>query len=65
MQYVNPTFSTLTSNGRLSDIEYEISVGLRCPKCKALSSGEHASKWCTVTRDSAITWDTFKELSND
>lgn len=33
MQYINPTFTTPTSNGRLSDIEYELAVGLRCPKC--------------------------------
>lgn len=36
MKYTQPTFSVPTGNGRISQTEYEIRVGLRCPRCETL-----------------------------
>lgn len=36
MKYQQPTFTLPTVNKAMSQTEYEISVGLRCPVCEAL-----------------------------
>lgn len=42
MKYTQPTFSVPTGNGRISQTDYEIRVGLRCSKCEGLlSSTKH------------------------
>jgi hypothetical protein len=44
MRYVDKTFTFGTSNGQLTDEEYEIAVGLRPPKTKQETKEE---KPCT------------------
>jgi uncharacterized C2H2 Zn-finger protein len=36
MKYLDPSFTVSTSRSRMTDRDYEIAVGLRCPKCKEL-----------------------------
>gem|GEM_PF-5677341 len=36
MKYLDQSFTVSTSRRRITDSEYEIAVGLRCPKCKEL-----------------------------
>jgi uncharacterized C2H2 Zn-finger protein len=36
MKSLDPSFTVSTSRSRMTDRDYEIAVGLRCPKCKEL-----------------------------
>ena len=41
MKYLQPTFTLPTSTARISQEEYEIRVGLRCPQCRQLLTARH------------------------
>ena len=44
MKYENPTFTLPVSNRPITQTDYEIAVGLRCPKCQALLGRAHKCK---------------------
>lgn len=44
MKYTQPTFSVPTGNGKISQTAYEVSVGLRCPRCLQLMTAKHKCK---------------------
>ena len=44
MRYTQPSFSVPVGNARISQHDYEVAVGLRCPRCQALLTAKHECK---------------------
>lgn len=60
MKYEQPTFTVPVANGKLTQEEYEVAVGLRCPDCGS------EDKWfvsypCSLDRGTVNEWHTRKE----